>query len=72
VYSSVLSSVRHWLPSPGSVKLLTSLWAPGMVLTFVVSWREIVKRSVKAGTGNAVCSCIGCGLHKNIWPCSGV
>lgn len=72
MYSSVLSSVRHRLPSPGSVKLLTSLWAPGVVLTFVVSWREIVKRSVEVGTGDAVCSCIGCGLHKSIWPCSGV
>ncbi|KAG5200668.1 hypothetical protein JEQ12_005202 [Ovis aries] len=49
VYSSVLSSVRHRLLSPGSVKLLTSLWAPGVVLTFVSS------PALKTALGDTCC-----------------
>lgn len=39
-------AVRLWPPWLELVKLLTSLWAPGVVPASVVSWREIAKRRV--------------------------
>lgn len=69
---SVLPSVRHWLPSPGSVKLLTSLVGTWHGPDFCGELEGDSKEKCEAEFGNAMYSCTGCGLHKNIQPCSGV